>query len=133
MLSDRAKDARDGIRFDIEAIRNFVEGKTVEKFASDLLTFHAVTKALEIISEASRRLPDDLKARHTEVRWGAVHASGNVYRHSYSQVSAALVWDTATTQLDALWKVAIEEMAADQEEAKAHVVRERGPDESSQS
>ena len=62
MRSERVKDALDGIRINIEAIRAFVDGMTYKSFAADLRTFYAVTRALEIISEASRRLPDDLKA-----------------------------------------------------------------------
>ncbi len=102
MLSDRARDALDGIRLNIEAIRDFTTGMTVETFTSDLLTFYAVTRALEIISEASRRLPDDLEARYPQVRWGAVRDSGDVYRHGYGHVTAELVWDTAKAQLDEL-------------------------------
>ena len=131
MLSDREQDALDGIRLNIEAIRSFVEGVTVEQFASDLRTFYAVTRALEIISEASRRLPDDLKARYPEVRWGAIRGAGNVYRHAYSQVSSEFIWDTATAQLDGLWEVVIKETAADPEHVEAYAIRDDGSDKGS--
>jgi uncharacterized protein with HEPN domain len=42
------------------------------EFARDRKTVYAVTRALEIISEASRRLPDELKSRHPEIDWPAV-------------------------------------------------------------
>ena len=50
-------------------------------FARDRKTVYAVARALEIISEASRRLPDELKTRHPEIDWPAVAAAGNIYRH----------------------------------------------------
>jgi uncharacterized protein with HEPN domain len=40
-----------------------------------------VTRCLEIISEASRRLPESLKARHPEIPWKQIAGAGNVYRH----------------------------------------------------
>jgi uncharacterized protein with HEPN domain len=67
-------------------------------------------RALEIISEASRRLPDDLLRRHPEIDWAAVAAAGNVYRHEYEAVDEALIWHTAQHGLAALRKVAQEEM-----------------------
>lgn len=48
----------------IEAIREFTSGMDVDIFVSSRRTIYAVTRALEIISEASRRLPDEIKARH---------------------------------------------------------------------
>ena len=53
-----------------------------------------MTRALEIISEAARRLPDDFKANHSAVDWAAVAAAGNVYRHEYEVVDDGLVWHT---------------------------------------
>ena len=59
---------------------------TLEDFVRDRKTVYAVTRALEIISEAARRLPDDFKGNHPAVDWPAVAAAGNVYRHEYEVV-----------------------------------------------
>jgi uncharacterized protein with HEPN domain len=69
-----------------------------------------VTRALEIISEASRRLPAELPDRHPEIDWGAVAAAGNVYRHEYEAVDEKLLWHTVQTGLDALRQVALAEL-----------------------
>ena len=113
MLSEKAKDALSGIGMNIEAIRGFTEGMTFSQFESDLRTFYAVSRALEIISEASRRLPDDLKERHGDLPWRAIRDLGNLYRHRYDRVIAALVWDTALNQLQALHDVVVRELAGD--------------------
>jgi uncharacterized protein with HEPN domain len=42
--------------------------------------------AFRIISEASRRLSDELKARHAGVPWREMAAAGNFYRHNYEDV-----------------------------------------------
>lgn len=117
MHSERVEDALDGIRINIEAVRGFIEGLSYESFAADLRTFYAVTRALEIISEASRRLPDDLKARYPGVPWRAVQGAGNVYRHTYNKVSTEIVWDTALEQLDGLWAVVRQESGRDDPDA----------------
>ena len=58
----------------------------------DLRTTYAVTRCLKIISEASRRLPEDLKARHPSIQWRAMAAVGNNYRHEYEDMAARGVW-----------------------------------------
>lgn len=65
------------------------------------------------MSEASRRLPDELKERHGNVTWLAIRYAGNVYRHSYDKVSASLVWDSVRNQLDDLWNAVVNELEAD--------------------
>ena len=47
--------------------QTFVEGISEYDLRDDLRTTYAVTRCLEIISEASRRLPDELKARHPSI------------------------------------------------------------------
>jgi uncharacterized protein with HEPN domain len=64
---------------------------------------------LEIVSEASRRLPDELKNRHPEIDWVAIAAAGNVYRHEYEAVDEALIWHTVRYDLAALHGVATAE------------------------
>jgi ribonuclease HepT-like protein len=71
---------------------------------------YAVTRCLEIISEASRRLPDELKARHPRISWKQMAAAGNVYRHDYEDVAAQLVWDTVQQALPPLRAVVEEEL-----------------------
>ena len=94
----------------IDAIETFTVGMNFEQFELDRKTVYAVTRALEIISESSRRLPDELKRRHSEIDWRAVAAAGNVYRHEYEGVDDALVWHTLQHDLARLRKVAEAEL-----------------------
>ena len=66
-------------------------------------------RALEIVSEASRRLPEELIDRHPEIDWVAIAAAGNVYRHEYEAVDEALIWHTIRHELAALRGVATAE------------------------
>ncbi len=54
----------------VDAIEGFTAEMDFETFASDRKTVYAVVRALEIVSEASRRLPPELKERHPEIDWG---------------------------------------------------------------
>ncbi len=85
----------------------FTSGMTYEAFRDDERTIYATTRCLEIISEASRRLPDGVKARHPSIEWREMAAAGNIYRHEYEDVAASRVWRTVTASLPPL-RAAIE-------------------------
>src|SRR5690242_7119740 len=76
------------IRHHIVMAESFVAGIEYDAFKDDNLRVYAVTRCLEIISEASRRLPDTLKARHPSIPWRKMAAAGNIYRHQYEDVAA---------------------------------------------
>jgi uncharacterized protein with HEPN domain len=80
-----------GIAENIELAKGFVAGLDVTAFAADVRTVYAVTRCLEIISEAVRRLPADLTARHPSVPWDKIKAAGNIYRHEYDNVSPRIL------------------------------------------
>ncbi len=86
----------------IHLASEFVAGIGYEAFRNDTRTVFAVIRCLEIVSEASRRLPDELKARHPSIPWRDIAGAGNVYRHDYEDVAAKLVWDTVQLALPPL-------------------------------
>ena len=102
MLSDKAKQALLDIQANAALARSFVAGLSFEQFAADRKGFYAVTRALEIISEAARRLPPDLRERHPSLPWRAIMGVGNIYRHDYDAVDEDLVWRTLRESLPAL-------------------------------
>ena len=57
MLSEIERDALEDIRDNIARAARFVDGFDLDAFLADDKTFYAATRCLEIISEASRRLP----------------------------------------------------------------------------
>jgi uncharacterized protein with HEPN domain len=81
MLSNTGRDALTHIGYYIDLIGTFVDGYDFLRFAADPRTFHAVTRCLEIISEASRRIPAEVKARHPSIPWRQMADAGNKYRH----------------------------------------------------
>ena len=104
MHSDATGSARRlaDIRHNIYLARTFVGGLSYEEFRDNDLVFYAVTRCLEIISEASRRIPLEMKARHPHIPWAEMAGAGNVYRHDYEDVRQRLVWGTVHNRLPAL-------------------------------
>jgi uncharacterized protein with HEPN domain len=108
MRSDPAVTALSDILHHIDLATRFVEGFERAAFLEDVRTVYAVIRCLEVISEASRRLPEDLKARHPTIAWRQMAGAGNVYRHDYEDVAAQYVWDTVQRALPPL-RVVIEQ------------------------
>ena len=77
------------------------------------MPLYAVTRCLEIISEASRRLSDELKARHGGVPWREMAAAGNFYRHNYEDVLPHRVWKTLHDDLPPRRTVIVQELGSD--------------------
>jgi uncharacterized protein with HEPN domain len=95
----------------IDLAERFVDGIDRELFLNDARTVYAVTRCLEIISEASRRLPTELKERHPGIPWKQMAGAGNVYRHDYEDVAARYVWDTVQRDLPPLRTTIEQEIA----------------------
>jgi uncharacterized protein with HEPN domain len=96
-------------------VQSKVAGKTLTEFRGDWELRFIVERAIEIISEATRRVPDDLKALRPEIPWRSVAGIGNVLRHEYHTISDKVIWDVVQDDLPPL-KVAIEAIATAIEE-----------------
>jgi uncharacterized protein with HEPN domain len=83
MLSEKDSGTLRDILRHIDLAEQFARGEDYESFRNNLQALYAVTRSLEIISEASRRLSDELKARHVGIPWREMAAAGNFYRHNY--------------------------------------------------
>ena len=102
MHSDREKDWLEDILEAIQLIEEFVTGMEFPDFQHDSKTRYAVVHALLIISEASRRLSEDLKSRHPDIPWRDIANSGNIYRHEYHSINDRMIWKTVTESLPTL-------------------------------
>jgi uncharacterized protein with HEPN domain len=110
MPSDRSRGFLLDIKRNIDLAERFVSGMTIDEFERDVMRVYAVTRSLEIISEASRRLPEELKVRHPHIAWREMVGAGNVYRHGYDDVAARRIWETVRLALPPLRKVIDEEI-----------------------
>lgn len=102
MPSDRSRDALADIRDHIHLAQGFVDGLDLPGFVADVRTRYAVLRCLEIISEASRRVEEPVRARHPAIPWREIAAAGNVYRHEYGEVRADMLGRTVKEALPPL-------------------------------
>lgn len=98
MRSDNALRALSDISYNIRRARGFTAGMKFSAFCADEKTLYAVLRSLEIVSEASQRLPPDPKARHPAVPWAQIAGAGNVFRHDCEDVLPRIVWNTVVHQ-----------------------------------
>jgi uncharacterized protein with HEPN domain len=83
----------------IAIIERRIAGKTLDDLMADDVLRDAIERRIEVISEASRRLPADMKARHPEVPWQNVAGIGNVLRHEYYSVNLDIISRIATQDI----------------------------------
>jgi len=86
----------------IDTIQAALANKTVNDVANDLMTRLAVERCFEIICEASRRIPDGVKARHPEIDWQNMVDFGNRLRHAYHTVDPNILRQIAERDLPPL-------------------------------
>lgn len=86
----------------ILAIEKALAGKSRETYAADLLLRLAVERLLEIICEASRHVPDSVKAKEPAIAWPKMIDFGNRLRHAYHRVDPDTVWAVVQNDLPPL-------------------------------
>ncbi len=83
----------------IERIEAFAEGMGAEDFARDEKTQFAVLRALEIMGEAAKHVPPEVRARVPAVPWREMAELRDVLIHAYFGVDLAIVWRTIHERL----------------------------------
>jgi len=96
----------------IADIEQFVRGMGFEEFSKDKKTVFAVVRAIEIIGEAARQIPESLKNKHTEVPWKEMAGIRNKIAHEYFGVDVEVIWDTVKKNIPEL-KPLISDMLRD--------------------
>lgn len=82
-----------------EAINEYTAGLTVEAFAADRRTVDAVMRNIQVLGEAARHVPDEVRARFPEVPWQDISDMRNVLVHEYFGVDLDILWQTVTRDL----------------------------------
>ena len=83
----------------MEKAQRFVENLSYEEFTEDDKTFFAVVRALEIIGEATKNIPDDSRKENPDVPWKDMAGMRDILIHDYFGVDMETVWLTVTEKI----------------------------------
>jgi uncharacterized protein with HEPN domain len=76
----------------MEAAKDFVSDCTFEDFTGDIKTQYAVIRALEIIGEAAKNVPEDIRQKYPSVPWKDLAGIRDKLIHAYFGVDLEVVW-----------------------------------------
>jgi uncharacterized protein with HEPN domain len=89
----------------IAIVAGAVAGRDLANFSADPVLRLAIERAIEIISEAVRHIPEEVRDKHPDVPWRNIMAIGNKLRHEYHRVDPDIIWDITQTHLGELRSV----------------------------
>jgi uncharacterized protein with HEPN domain len=89
----------------INDIESFILGMGFEEFKGDRKTINAVVRSIEVIGEASKRIPRSLKAKYKGVPWREMAGMRDKLIHEYFGVDVEILWKTAKDDIPPLKQV----------------------------
>jgi uncharacterized protein with HEPN domain len=113
----KRRDLRDYLQDILDAVNDierFVTDMSYEQFIKDKKTLNAVVRSIEVIGEASKRLPLSLKAKNSELPWKEITGMRDKLIHAYFGMDTETIWKTVKENIPQL-KQTIKKMAKDQE------------------
>ena len=83
-------------------IRDYTKGLTLEGLKGDAKTLDAVVRNLEIIGEAAKKVPEEIRRRCPDVEWKRIAGLRDILIHEYFGIDVNIVWDIVRNRLSPL-------------------------------
>jgi uncharacterized protein with HEPN domain len=85
-----------------EKVLRYTEGMNFENFVADDRTFDAVIRNLQIIGEAVKNIPDDVRELNPEMEWRKIAGLRDILAHAYFQIEDEIIWDVVQNKIPGL-------------------------------
>ena len=80
----------------------YVGGRDRQTFFADEMAFDATPRNLEILGEAAKGIPEEVRVRHPEVDWRAIAGLRDILAHAYFALDDATLWDIVQSKVPRL-------------------------------
>ena len=83
----------------IQDIDNFIKGMSFDDFKNDRKTINAVVRSIEIIGEASKKIPKRLRDSQPEIPWKKMAGMRDKLTHAYFGIDLEIIWKVVSEEI----------------------------------
>jgi len=87
------------IELSMTRILEYAEGMDLLKFKQSYMAVDAVVRNFEIIGEAAKNLPSEIKDKYPEIPWKKMYGLRNLISHEYFGIDYEMIWEIITSDL----------------------------------
>lgn len=98
----------------IDEIEFFIKGMVFEAFSQDKKTINAVVRSIEVIGEASKKIPETIREVYPDVPWKGMAGMRDKLMHEYFGIDLEILWSTAKEEVPVL-KTSVQKILKDTE------------------
>jgi uncharacterized protein with HEPN domain len=89
----------DDILSSIEKIERYTANMNQDSFIADERTVDAVSLNLQIIGEAVKKMPSELRDQYPQIEWRKIAGLRDAIAHAYFSIDDEIIWDIVETKL----------------------------------
>lgn len=83
-------------------VKVFTQRMESADFASDKKTINAVVRSLEVMGEAAKKIPDDVRQKYPDIPWRSMAGMRDKLIHEYFGIDLDIVWEVVSVELPPL-------------------------------
>src|SRR5579871_1566708 len=86
----------------LERITRYLQRQTFDTFEQNELLVDGIVRNLELLGEAAKHVPQDIRSNHPSVPWTKIAGLRDILTHQYFAVDLQIIWDVVTNQVPTL-------------------------------